>query len=396
MEIYALGGYGAGRKQVKVTNQFDTCCFAGTFPNSYRQIVTDKVASLGAGEWQHVLDSTHHQHQISSNAISTVINPAFGITNPAPSPRRLPQIEGFDDQTSGMPTGWSVDPSSSGGTTATENGGRVTIQGSGLASIVHNAPINVQTGRPVTLSIGIASMSADNFAGVFFTDNIGSRAFHIGPLFNASTKQFALNADNGQGFNGNVDRVVMTTIPAYTGGKAVMSLTFDATGFTMEFAPDGAAKYSSGKQPWSRVPGGFNPTKLGDYSQLFIQSFDTDGGTAANIVVDYVTVTGQTIPGDFNGDNRVDAADYIVWRDNRGKTGPPGILGDGDDGSGTGKPDGSVNDADYSLWRANFGQTQTAASTSLAVPEPTNAVVLQLFAFLLMASRSGTGGTFGI
>jgi hypothetical protein len=68
------------------------------------------------------------------------------------------------------------------------------------------------------------------------------------------------------------------------------------------------------------------------------------------------------IPGDYNNDGRVDAADYVVWRKN------PGAFG--------GDPGG------YNTWRTNFGSTPGSGSSlgagSSAVPEPGSAVLLIL------------------
>src|SRR5690606_34321455 len=228
LEIYALGGYGPGRRQIMVTNEFDNCCFPGTYPNSYKTVVADKVASLEAGQWEHYLDSTHASHQISSHLISTIINPAFGIQGPQPA--RLPIVDDFNDQSSGLPNGWSIDPSSGGGTIAVEFNGGVTIQGPGLASIVYNAPFNSPREHPLTVSAEFSNISADNFVGVFLTDNIGSRAFHLGALFNMSAKQIVLNADNGNGFNPAQDRVTLGSLPAYGGGAATLSFTYDEDG----------------------------------------------------------------------------------------------------------------------------------------------------------------------
>jgi hypothetical protein len=54
------------------------------------------------------------------------------------------------------------------------------------------------------------------------------------------------------------------------------------------------------------------------------------------------------LPGDFNDDGKVDAADYVVWR----------------------KTDGTQ--PGYNDWRANFGRTSGsgAAVGAAAVPEP--------------------------
>jgi hypothetical protein len=60
-----------------------------------------------------------------------------------------------------------------------------------------------------------------------------------------------------------------------------------------------------------------------------------------------------TLPGDFNQDGVVDAADYVVWR----------------------KTDGTQ--AGYDLWRANFGRTTGAGAISIAtVPEPASAMLI--------------------
>ena len=70
-----------------------------------------------------------------------------------------------------------------------------------------------------------------------------------------------------------------------------------------------------------------------------------------------LTVT-RVIPGDFNGDAKVDAADYVVWRRGLGTT---------------------YTQAHYDIWRAHFGQTAgsgAVAALSAAVPEPATLVLL--------------------
>jgi hypothetical protein len=312
LEIYALGGYGGGRRQIQVTNEFDSCCFSGTFPDTYKYVVADKVASLGAGQWSHVLDSTHHEHKISSYAISTVIDPLFGITNPIPSPSGLPILDGFDDQTNAFPGGWSLDPSSGSGTTAVENAGSVTIRGAGLASIVRNVPFNPQIRQPITMILRISAMSSDNWPGVFITDQIGSRPHHLGVLINGSTGQVAVNADNGGGFDGTKDRVYLGTLAGYSGGPVTLGLTFDTGGFSVEADAGAGGSLSSGKRAWSDIPNGFDAANLGEDAQLFIQGFDINGGTAASVSVDSVEVQGTFVPGDFDGDGDADGNDVAI------------------------------------------------------------------------------------
>lgn len=66
----------------------------------------------------------------------------------------------------------------------------------------------------------------------------------------------------------------------------------------------------------------------------------------------FITPAGVTAPGDYNADRSTDASDYVVWRKNAGGPGP---VGDGDDGSGTGTPDGVVDQNDYSFWKRHYG-----------------------------------------
>jgi hypothetical protein len=55
--------------------------------------------------------------------------------------------------------------------------------------------------------------------------------------------------------------------------------------------------------------------------------------------------------GDFNLNGIVDAADYVVWRKNAGRTVSASRL----EGDATG--DGVVDSADYGIWKQNFGRT---------------------------------------
>ena len=72
------------------------------------------------------------------------------------------------------------------------------------------------------------------------------------------------------------------------------------------------------------------------------------------------------IPGDFNSDGTVDAADYVVWRNGLGPI---------------------YTQVDYNVWRAHFGQTAgsgaalpSAQPLSAVVPEPATIAVLMLAA----------------
>jgi hypothetical protein len=71
-------------------------------------------------------------------------------------------------------------------------------------------------------------------------------------------------------------------------------------------------------------------------------------------------VTAAGIPGDYNGNGVVDAADYVVWRKGLATT---------------------YVQADYNVWRAHFGQPPGSGAgtiTTSAVPEPTTLVMVIL------------------
>ena len=70
------------------------------------------------------------------------------------------------------------------------------------------------------------------------------------------------------------------------------------------------------------------------------------------------------LPGDFNHDLVVDAADYVVWRDGLGS---------------------SYTLNDYNIWKANYGESVgPGSSAGLSVPEP-------LSVWLLAASAASCG-----
>lgn len=59
--------------------------------------------------------------------------------------------------------------------------------------------------------------------------------------------------------------------------------------------------------------------------------------------------------GDYNGDLRVDTADYTVWRSLLGQTVDPYSAADGNG-------DGEVTEADFAHWRSRYGQSQQSAT----------------------------------
>jgi hypothetical protein len=83
------------------------------------------------------------------------------------------------------------------------------------------------------------------------------------------------------------------------------------------------------------------------------------------------------VPGDYSQNLIVDAADYVVWRDQLGTTGP-GLAADGNG-------DEMVTRLDYELWKSNFGMAVGAATADqrAPVPEPSTMVLIVVGAFIV-------------
>ena len=89
-DLYLLGAYGEGRKQIQVLNRRDDCCFGENqhdrrltgmpFEPSvreYESLVKKSLAKLGPGSFRVVIDEKATRHQISENALSSVILPSL-------------------------------------------------------------------------------------------------------------------------------------------------------------------------------------------------------------------------------------------------------------------------------------------------------------------------------
>lgn len=130
-----------------------------------------------------------------------------------------------------------------------------------------------------------------------------------------------------------------------------------------------------------------DPTSLylanNDLSFSFL--LDGAGQSSRAGFVKYINVP-SAIPGDFNGDLVVDAADYTVWRDNEGAANDDALLGAGDGNPG-------VDAGDYNLWKANYGlqvgSTASASALGVVVPEPTSCLLCVVAGVALTMSGRG-------
>jgi hypothetical protein len=164
----------------------------------------------------------------------------------------------------------------------------------------------------------------------------------------------------------DVETLVVAKIKFDAGGTPVIpsaTYTTDAEVVTLWFNPDLSLPEGA------NVPIGGGPfitdQDLGKFGIIRIGGGGTNAnGNYAKHVVDEIRISDvspfPTLPGDFNDDGTVDAADYVVWR--KGVI-PPSHAGEG-----------------YDDFRAHFGESLSGAGVSIGgnVPEPTSFVLLGL------------------
>lgn len=99
---------------------------------------------------------------------------------------------------------------------------------------------------------------------------------------------------------------------------------------------------------------------------LTLEFFFSDVDAAPSMGVVSYELPSASIPGDYNNDGSVDAADYTVWRDGN-------------------SPDSSQ--AGYQLWRDNYGASSAPAGAATSAPEPAALLLSAIGALALVARR---------
>jgi hypothetical protein len=153
-----------------------------------------------------------------------------------------------------------------------------------------------------------------------------------------------------------------TSAVSLTGGAPAILLDFDTPG-NMSAGPYWALRWQGDHV--AALTGDLNQSGFTGNGEILVETNPTYfnlndltvGMTSVN-GVQYTFVGFVALAGDFNNDGRIDAADYVVWRQGLGTT---------------------YTQADYDVWRTHFGQTTGSGagiSTNAAVPEPATLVLL--------------------
>jgi formylglycine-generating enzyme required for sulfatase activity len=150
-----------------------------------------------------------------------------------------------------------------------------------------------------------------------------------------------------------------------TGSLAFLHV--DVGAYLLSASPNGTLDQGGNVAEWNETLYGTSERGLrggsaidfpGDLHASVAYSYDF--GDAGVEFIGFRVGTIAVLPGDFNHDGNVDAADYVVWRKGLGTT---------------------HTQDDFEVWRANFGDTMgggSSESSSASVPEPTSALLLML------------------
>jgi hypothetical protein len=149
------------------------------------------------------------------------------------------------------------------------------------------------------------------------------------------------------------------------------------------------AKYdATGNRIWVKQLGtaGFDESRgisVDGFGNIYISGTVADPTTGSYNVFLAKYRDQPTVPGDYNYDGAVNAADYVLWRKAVGQTGS-GLTADGNQ-------NGSVDAADYDMWRAHFSQpagSGSAASTITTIPEPASLSILLAAGLVILLQRN--------
>ena len=119
-----------------------------------------------------------------------------------------------------------------------------------------------------------------------------------------------------------------------------------------------------------------NPGQPVDWLQFTFFNTATDPAYDTDFYIRSIEISSPDpvgLPGDFNANDKVDAADYVIWRKNTGNNALPN-----DDGLTT-------QAARFDLWRSNFGNmTMPGSGGGGAIPEPGT------FVYVVTAALAGS------
>jgi hypothetical protein len=195
------------------------------------------------------------------------------------------------------------------------------------------------------------------FARALRAIDSGTDEFIIGrPDAAESTGAWSIRVDTSDHIVASLGGITYDTGVAWTAGQwHEVGLSYTGTG-----AGDGKVYvYVDGRRLSAFTPGAIGTSEAlhigaglagaGAFYGLFDHAEFWDYAAGDAQFAAHSLLAPNILPGDYNGDNNVNAADYTVWRDLRGTSAP---AFDTADGNG----DEMIDGYDYAVWKANYGR----------------------------------------
>ncbi len=259
--------------------------------------------------------------------------------------------------------------------------GTAVVQSSVVKSGSQAIRVNRAANSDDRWSVSVPPQSAERFITIEWDMYVASSAptTAFGPFFGieAYDSSGGVNRIGMLGVDAATSEVLygdqsIGLVPAPGGAMAPLNV-WNSFKIVIDFSLDLYVGYVNGSQVVSTP---FEFAAANEFTDADISAIAA-GGDAASLARtgtayfdNYLVRSG--IRGDYNSDGVVDAADYTLWRDQRGTS---GLLRSAD-----GDFNGIVNEADYTIWATHYAAPQSLNNTAVSVPEPaaTAAVLLAI------------------
>jgi hypothetical protein len=261
---------------------------------------------------------------------------------------------------------------------------------------IYSAPADA-AGMQITLSTNTAGSGG---VGSVFLSPDGTRVGYTGTLTTAGIFDLYVASTTAES-----TQVALTNLPA---NQFVSAAEFTPDGQFVVYTVDTDGDFAADALFANDALGMNSPVQLNDPliaggritqflvspdSQTVVYRANQDDLAVFNLFAASLAATPIELPGDYNGNGIVDAADYTTWRDTLGQS--VDMPGDGADGDESGE----VDAGDYTYWVERFGNVVSEGGASahlapgespganLAVPEPAGTLMATIAVLMTMLPR---------